>query len=378
MKVCLIMGVFCVVGLMVGVVVVQVVENVIVLYWWILGGELKVVGVLKDDLQKQGYVWKDFVVVGGVGVVVMIVLKIKVISGDFLLVVQIKGLLIQDWVDQGVFVNIDLVVGDWKQNLLLEIDKIIKYKGYMVVVLFLVYCVNWLYINKVVFDKVGVKVLIIWFEFFVVVDKLKVVGIQLVVMGGQLWQDLMLWEDVVLLQGLVFYKKVLVDFDQVMLMLLQMLLVFDMVCKIQGYFDIGCNGCDWNFVIVMVINGKVGMQFMGDWVKGEFENVGKKVGKDYVCVLVLGIVNLYMFNVDLFVFFQQKGEKNVMLGQFVFVKMIMMLDFQEQFSLLKGLVLVCFGVKMDKFDDCVKKLYVDEQIVIKLGGFVLLFVYGMV
>lgn len=378
MKVCLIMGVFCVVGLMVGVVVVQVVENVIVLYWWILGGELKVVGVLKDDLQKQGYVWKDFVVVGGVGVVVMIVLKIKVISGDFLLVVQIKGLLIQDWVDQGVFVNIDLVVGDWKQNLLLEIDKIIKYKGYMVVVLFLVYCVNWFYINKVVFDKVGVKVLIIWFEFFVVVDKLKVVGIQLVVMGGQLWQDLMLWEDVVLLQGLVFYKKVLVDFDQVMLMLLQMLLVFDMVCKIQGYFDIGCNGCDWNFVIVMVINGKVGMQFMGDWVKGEFENVGKKVGKDYVCVLVLGIVNLYMFNVDLFVFFQQKGEKNVMLGQFVFVKMIMMFEFQEQFSLLKGLVLVCFGVKMDKFDDCVKKLYVDEQIVIKLGGFVLLFVYGMV
>ena len=32
----------------------------------------------------------------------------------------------------------------------------------------------------------------------------------------------------------------------------------------------------------MVINGKAGMQIMGDWAKGEFLNAGKVPGKDFV------------------------------------------------------------------------------------------------
>ena len=140
-----------------------------------------------------------------------------------------------------------------------------------------------------------------------------------------------------------------------------MLSVFDTVRKIQGYFDTGRNGRDWNLATAMVINGKAGMQFMGDWAKGEFENAGKKAGKDYVCAPVPGTANSYTFNVDSFVFFQQKGEKNATPGQLALAKTIMTPDFQEQFSLLKGSVPVRLGVKMDKFDDCAKKSYADEQ-----------------
>jgi glucose/mannose transport system substrate-binding protein len=34
----------------------------------------------------------------------------------------------------------------------------------------------------------------------------------------------------------------------------------------------------------MVIEGKGGMQMMGDWAKGEFLKAGKKPGTDFVCV----------------------------------------------------------------------------------------------
>ncbi|WP_176040864.1 ABC transporter substrate-binding protein [Burkholderia stabilis] len=377
MKVRSIMGALCAAGLMAGAVAAQAAENVTVLHWWTSGGESKAVGVLKDDLQKQGYVWKDFAVAGGAGAAAMTALKTKVISGDAPSAAQIKGPLIQDWADQGVLVNIDFAAGDWKQNLPPEIDKIIKYKGHTVAAPFSVHRVNWLYINKAALDKVGAKVPTTWPEFFAVADKLKAAGIQPVAMGGQPWQDLTLWEDVVLSQGPAFYRKALVDLDQATLTSPQMLSVFDTVRKIQGYFDTGRNGRDWNLATAMVINGKAGMQFMGDWAKGEFENAGKKAGKDYICAAVPGTANAYTFNVDSFVFFQQKGEKAATPGQLALAKTIMTPEFQEQFSLLKGSVPVRLGVKMDKFDDCAKKSYADEQTAIKSGGFVPSLAHGM-
>ncbi|MCA8046590.1 ABC transporter substrate-binding protein [Burkholderia arboris] len=377
MKVRSIMGALCAAGLMAGAVAAQAAENVTVLHWWTSGGESKAVGVLKDDVQKQGYVWKDFAVAGGAGAAAMTALKTKVISGDAPSAAQIKGPLIQDWADQGVLVNIDSAAGDWKQNLPPEIDKIIKYKGHTVAAPFSVHRVNWLYINKAALDKVGAKVPATWPEFFAVADKLKAAGIQPVAMGGQPWQDLTLWEDVVLSQGPAFYKKALVDLDQATLTSPQMLSVFDTVRKIQGYFDTGRNGRDWNLATAMVINGKAGMQFMGDWAKGEFESAGKKSGKDYICAPVPGTANAYTFNVDSFVFFQQKGDKAATPGQLALAKTIMTPDFQEQFSLLKGSVPVRLGVKMDKFDDCAKKSYADEQTAIKSGGFVPSLAHGM-
>ncbi|KVL13792.1 ABC transporter substrate-binding protein [Burkholderia ubonensis] len=377
MKVRAIMGTLCAAGLMAGAAAAQAAENVTVLHWWTSGGESKAVGVLKDDLQKQGYVWKDFAVAGGAGAAAMTALKTKVISGDAPSAAQIKGPLIQDWAEQGVLVNIDQATGDWKQNLPPEIDKIMKYKGHTVGAPFSVHRVNWLYINKAALDKVGAKAPATWPEFFAVADKLKAAGIQPVAMGGQPWQDLTLWEDVVLSQGPAFYKKALVDLDQATLTSPQMLDVFNTVRKIQGYFDSGRNGRDWNLATAMVINGKAGMQFMGDWAKGEFETAGKKAGKDYICAPVPGTANAFTFNVDSFVFFQQKGQSAATPGQLALAKTIMTPDFQEQFSLLKGSVPVRLGVKMDKFDDCAKKSYADEQTAIKSGGFVPSLAHGM-
>ena len=61
---------------------VQAAEAVEVLHWWTSGGESKAVGVLKDDMNKQGYTWKDFAVAGGAGAAAMTALKTQVISGN--------------------------------------------------------------------------------------------------------------------------------------------------------------------------------------------------------------------------------------------------------------------------------------------------------
>jgi len=181
--------------------------------------------------------------------------------------------------------------------------------GHYVGAPFSVHRVNWLYINKDALDKAGGKVPTTWPEFFAVADKMKANGIVPVAAGGQPWQDLTLWEDVVLSQGSDFYKKAIVDLDQKTLTSDQMVKVFDTVRHVQSYFDNGRTGRDWNLATAMVINGKAGMQFMGDWAKGEFAGANKKAGSDYVCVAVPGTEKAYTFNVDSFVFFQQKGAK---------------------------------------------------------------------
>jgi glucose/mannose transport system substrate-binding protein len=377
MKIRAIMGALCAAGLMCGVSAVQAAESLEVLHWWTSGGESKAVGVLKDDMQKQGYTWKDFAVAGGAGAAAMTALKTQVISGNAPAAAQIKGPLIQEWASQGVLVNIDPVAADWKKNLPPEIDKIMHADGHYVAAPFSVHRVNWVWYNKAALDKVGAKVPTTWPEFFAVADKLKAAGIQPVAAGGQPWQDLTLWEDVVLSQGADFYKKALVDLDQKTLTSDKMVQVFDTVRKIESYMDNSRTGRDWNLATAMVINGKAGMQFMGDWAKGEFANANQTPGKEYICAAVPGTAKDYTFNVDSFVFFQQKGQSAPTPGQLALAKTIMSPGFQEQFSLYKGSIPVRLGVSMDKFDDCAKKSYADEQTAIKAGGYVPSLAHGM-
>jgi glucose/mannose transport system substrate-binding protein len=370
MKVSKLMAALCVAGLLCGASAsVQAAEAVSVLHWWTSGGESKAVGVLKDDMQKQGYAWKDFAVAGGAGAAAMTALKTQVISGNAPSAAQIKGPLIKEWAEQGVLVPVDSVAGDWKKNLPPQIDKIIRADGHYVAAPFAVHRVNWLYINKAALDKAGGKVPTTWPEFFAVADKMKAAGVVPVAMGGQPWQDLTLWEGVVLSQGTDFYKKAIVDLDQKTLTSEKMIQVFDTVRKIESYFDNGRASRDWNLATAMVINGKAGMQFMGDWAKGEFAGANKKPGSDYICAAVPGTDKAYTFNVDSFVLFQQKGQKDATPGQLALAKTIMSPEFQEQFSLYKGSIPVRLGVNMDKFDDCAKKSYADEQAAIASNSY---------
>ncbi|WP_404990126.1 ABC transporter substrate-binding protein [Caballeronia sp. LZ065] len=344
-------------------------EALSVLHWWTSGGESKAIRVLKDDMSKQGYEWKDFAVAGGSGTAAMTALKTQVISGNAPSAAQIKGPLIQDWADQGVLVTIDPAATDWKSHLPAPIDQAMKSRGHYVAVPFSVHRINWLWINKADLDKVGGQPPATWPEFFALADKFRAAGITPVAHGGQPWQDMTIWETVVLSQGAEFYRKALIDLDQKTLTSPQMVQVFETVQKIRGYFDKAYHGRDWNLATAMVISGSGGMQFMGDWAKGEFLNANKKADVDFVCAPAPGTAQSFTYTADAFVFFQQNGKKDATPGQLAMARTIMSPGFQEQFSLNKGSIPVRLDVPMDKFDSCAKKSRADEQATLKSGSF---------
>ena len=352
-------------------------EEVEVLHWWTSGGESKAASVLKDMMEKQGFVWKDFAVAGGAGSNAMKVLKARVISGTPPTATQIKGVAIQEWAEEGVLTNVDAATEGWEKAIPSTLLDFLKYEGHYVAAPFWVHRLNWLYINKKVLDEVGGTPPTTWPEFFALADKLKAAGYIPLAHGGQPWQDLNLWEGVVLGKGADFYKKALIDLDQATLTSDTMVDVFDTVRKIASYFDEGNTGRSWNLSSAMVIEGKAAMQMMGDWAKGEFLNAKLEAGKDYLCVARPGTADYFMFNSDSFMFFGQKGSEKASAGQVALAKTITSSEFQQKAALFKGAIPARSDVPMDGFDSCAKKSHEDFVAAMKADKLIPSLAHGM-
>ena len=350
-----------------------------VLHWWTSGGEAKSVAELKKMMQAKGHTWKDFAVAGGAGDNAMTVLKSRVVSGNPPAAAQIKGPAIQEWAAEGGVADISAVAkaNNWDKVLPSVVSQQMKYKGAYVAAPVNVHRVNWLWISKAALDKVGGKAPANWDEFFVLADKFKAAGIIPVAHGGQDWQDFTTFEAVVLgVGGAKFYNDALVKLDQKALKSPTMEKALTVFKKIQSYVDKGAPGRDWNLATAMVIQGKAGMQIMGDWAKGEFVAAGKAPGTDFVCAATPGSANAYTFNVDSFVMFKQKDANNAK-AQGDLAAAILSPEFQEVFNLNKGSIPVRTDSKMDKFDSCAQQSNKDFLATAKNGGLQPSIAHGM-
>ncbi|APW44664.1 ABC transporter substrate-binding protein [Rhodoferax saidenbachensis] len=351
-----------------------------VLHWWTAGGEAKSVGELKTIMQGKGHTWKDFAVAGGGGDNAMTVLKSRVVSGNPPAAAQIKGPALQEWAAEGVLANLDATAKaeKWDELLPKGVADIMKYKGNYIAAPVNVHRVNWMWANKAVLDKAGVKgTPKTWDEFFSAADKVKKAGLIAVAHGGQNWQDFTTFESVVLgVGGAKFYSDALIKLDQKALTSATMTKSLETFRKIKGYTDAAAPGRDWNLATAMVIQEKAAFQFMGDWAKGEFAAAGKVPGKDYICAAAPGTDKAYTFNVDSFAMFKLK-DAAAQKAQADLAASIMGTQFQEVFNLNKGSIPVRLNMDMSKFDDCAKLSAKDFVATSKTGALLPSIAHGM-
>ena len=350
-----------------------------VLHFWTSGGEAKSVAELKKMMEAQGFTWKDFAVAGGGGENAMTALKTRVVSGNPPAAAQIKGPSIQEWGSEGVLASIDDVAkkGGWDKLLPPVVSNVMKFKGQYVAAPVNVHRVNWMWVNPELLKKANAKIPTTWDEFFVTAAALQKAGIQPVAYGGQPWQDSTVFESVALgVGGVDFYKKAFIQLDQGTLSGPTMIKVLETYKKIKPLTDKNSAGREWNLATSMVINGKAGMQFMGDWAKGEFMAAGKAPGKDFICVAAPGTENAYTFNIDSFAMFKLKN-KDVVKGQQALATTLMSPEFQELFNLNKGSIPARMGVDMAKFDECAKKSAADFKTTSGKGTLVPSWAHGM-
>ncbi len=334
-------------------------EEVEVLHWWTSGGEAAALDVLKKNLEAQGVTWKDMPVAGGGGEAAMTALRARVTAGNPPTAVQALGFDITDWAKQGVVGDLGEVATaeGWDTVIPAALQAFSKYDGKWIAAPVNVHSTNWVWINKAALDAAGGKAPENWDELIAVLDAMKANGISPIGHGGQAWQDATIFDAVVLAEGTDFYKASMIDLDPAALGGEQMVGVFDKMAKLKTYVDADFSGRDWNLASAMVIEGKAGMQFMGDWAKGEFLKAGQKPGTDFVCIRFPGTQGAVTFNSDQFMMFKVGDENKA--AQLKMASAIEDPAFQSAFNVVKGSAPARTDVPNDAFDDCGKKAMAD-------------------
>jgi glucose/mannose transport system substrate-binding protein len=334
-------------------------ESVEVLHWWTSGGEAAALEVLKKDLESKGIGWVDMPVAGGGGTEAMTVLRARVTGGNPPTAVQMLGFDILDWAKEGSLGNLDAVANKegWDKVVPTALQQFSKYDGHWIAAPVNVHSTNWVWINKEALDKAGGKVPENWDELIALLDNFKKQGITPIAHGGQAWQDATIFDAVVLSFGNDFYKKAFIDLDPDTLGSPKMKEAFDRMTKLRSYVDDNFSGRDWNLASGMVIEGKAGLQFMGDWAKGEFLKAKKVPGKDFVCIRFPGTQGSVTFNSDQFAMFKVSADK--VPAQMQMASSIESPTFQSAFNVVKGSVPARTDVPDTAFDDCGKKAIKD-------------------
>ena len=330
-------------------------DEVEVLHWWTSGGEAAALDVLKKDLESKGVTWKDMPVAGGGGEAAMTALRARVTAGNPPTAVQALGFDITDWAKQGVLGDLNEVATaeGWDAVIPTALQNFSKHDGKWIAAPVNVHSTNWVWINKAALDAAGGKAPESWDELVAVLDKMKANGITPLAHGGQPWQDATIFDAVVLSMGPDFYKSAMIDLDPAALSGDKMVEVFNRMAKLRSYVDDNFSGRDWNLASAMVIEGKGGMQMMGDWAKGEFLKAGKKPGVDFVCIRFPGTQGAVTFNSDQFMMFNVGDAQKK--AQLLMASAIENPTFQSAFNVVKGSVPARTDVSNEAFDDCGKK-----------------------
>ncbi|WP_245295074.1 ABC transporter substrate-binding protein [Pararhizobium antarcticum] len=339
--------------------VVLAADNVEVLHWWTSGGEAAALDVLKKDLEGKDISWTDMPVAGGGGTEAMTVLRARVTSGNAPTAVQMLGFDILDWAKEGALGNLDEIAAKegWDKVIPTALQQFSKYDGHWIAAPVNVHSTNWMWINKAALDKAGGKEPQNWDELVALLDNFKAQGITPVAHGGQPWQDATVFDAVVLSLGTDFYKQAFIDLDPAALGGDKMKTAFDRMTTLRSYVDDNFSGRDWNLASAMVIEGTAGVQFMGDWAKGEFVKANKVPGTDFVCMRYPETQGSVTFNSDQFAMFKVADDK--VPAQMQMAAAIESPAFQSAFNVVKGSAPARTDVSDEAFDACGKKAIAD-------------------
>jgi glucose/mannose transport system substrate-binding protein len=328
-----------------------------VLHWWTSGGESAAVRELANAFNAAGGEWVDTAIAGSGSTARPIGIN-RIVGGNPPTAMQFNtGTQMNDLAEQGLLRNLDDLAKQqgWKAALTPAFYSAIQYKDHIYGAPINDHGQNWLFYSKPVFQKAGVtEEPKTWDEMFAALDKIKAAGLIPVAVGGQPWQLQLMFNSILLGEGgKDLYSKVYKDLDPEAVKSDKFKHVSEVFGKLRNYQDEGSPNRDWNVATGMLVDGKAGIQFMGDWAKGEFIHAGLVADKDFGCVLGPGESN-FMMGGDIFVFPILK-DPNAVEAQTLLATVIMSKEGQLAFNSKKGSVPVRLDVDTSKLDACAQK-----------------------
>ncbi len=328
-----------------------------VIHWWTSGGESAAVKTLADAYRAAGGVWVDMAV--ALGEQARAVAINRLVGGNPPTAAQFNTTRqFLDIVEQGMLNPMDDVAArdGWDAFLPETVLNVVRVKGHYYAVPVTIHMPTWIWTSKAAFRQAGIaaepKTMD---ELFAALDKLRAAGLVPLAHGGQSWQDNIVFTAVLTnVGGRELYLKVLRDRDPAAIhseAFRQVLLTFK---RLQGYVDKGSPGRNWNDATAMLITGKAGVQFMGDWAKGEFALAGQQPGRDYGCIPGFGPNAPYIIQGDVLVF-PKTNKPEALRAQKLLASVVTAPATQVAFSAKKGSIPIRTDVDASKLDLCAQQ-----------------------
>lgn len=214
---------------------------------------------------------------------------------------------------------------------------------------------NWIWYSKSLFQAAGIEEPKTLDEMFAAADKLKAAGHTAFAVGGEPWQEVTILTDFILaLGGPEYWNKLFIKRDPEALKSTLLPKAFELFRKVSTYTDPASPGRSWNETTNMVVTGKAGMQFMGDWARGEFLAAGQVAGKGFGCFLTPTDKPAYAILVDIFAFPVNKDEDRIK-GQTLLAETVMDPAVEAKIAAVKGSVPSRLDVDTSSLDLCAVK-----------------------
>ena len=326
-----------------------------VIHWWTSGGESAAVKVFADQFTKAGGTWVDTAIAGGVNARTAAIQR--VMGGKPPTAMQFNtGKQFDELVAGGLVADVDAVAKaeGWAKVMPAAFVNAASRDGKFMAVPINIHGQNWVWFNKDVLAKVGAKEPTNFAELFDALDKVKAAGlIPLAFSGAKNWERALFTTVLIGIGGRDLYEAVYGKRDAATLASPAFLEVAKTFGRLRGYVDAGAPGRNWNDATAMVMTGKAGFQFMGDWAKGEFAAAGKVADKDYGCS-VLGKDQALIMGGDVFVM-AKSSDPAQQKAQALLAKVMLDKDTQIAFAQKKGSIPIRLDVDTAGLDACAQK-----------------------
>ena len=336
-------------------------SQVEVLHWWTSGGEAKAVEVLKSEWTRQGNQWNDFAVQGGGGKSAMTVLKSRALAANPPEAAHLKGYELKEWAGLGFLRDLSPMAEHlgWYSQMPPMVRATLSQNGALMAVPTGIHRVNWLWLNRKIFERNKLTPPTDWAQFVTVSDQLKKRGITPLAIGNEPWQLAVLFETVALGEGgKEFYRKAFLEQDSATLTGPDMVRVLTRFQQLRAYVPQKYAGLKWHQATNLLESGGAAMQLMGDWVKGELSAGNYRPGEDIACLPSPGSAGLFSYNLDSIAMFKQRDPAQLQ-AQGDLAQLLMTPKFQEEFNRVKGSIPALTNPDMSKFDRCAVRSYQD-------------------
>ena len=240
----------------------------------------------------------------------------------------------------------------WASRLSAGMDEIGQFDGAWVAAPVFVDVINWMYTNNDVLAANGIEPPTTWDEFTGSLATLQDAGIIPIAIGGDSWQEAILFDHVLLAVGGAALYNAVMAHDADAISGDDMTKVLEEFVALGQYTDEGRSGRSWNDTNTLVLSDKAAYFFMGPWASGGYGDMGDEGGR-WSCNLTPWSDALTIV-ADGFQFIKVEDEAD-MAAQNLFAQAVMDPYTQFAAAIAKGTLPAAVGADPSTFGACPSK-----------------------